>query len=143
MFSNTPTSQLIYAYKNSQNSKLLEQIGKYDLGFYLNNIKHFDEYSEDKFYNYINKNHSFNNIGIDVLLSEIGEKIEEYICSKEIEIDNKNYFIVRNSWGTDWGDAGYCYLPFEYVLNEDLAEDFWSIKLVKDYYSSDEISIDK
>ena len=59
------------------------------------------------------------------------------------EIDNKNYFIVRNSWGTEWGDAGYCYLPFEYVLNEDLAEDFWSIKLIKDYYSSDEISIDK
>ena len=58
------------------------------------------------------------------------------------EIDNKNYFIVRNSWGTEWGDNGYCYMPFEYVLNEDLAEDFWSIKLVRDYYSSDEISVD-
>ncbi len=31
------------------------------------------------------------NSGVDVLLSEIGEKIEEYICSKEVEINNTLY----------------------------------------------------
>lgn len=26
--------------------------------------------------------------------------------------DNKEQFIIRNSWGTQWGDKGYCYLPY-------------------------------
>jgi C1A family cysteine protease len=29
-------------------------------------------------------------------------------------------FIVRNSWGTEFGDNGYCYIPYSYIVNEDL-----------------------
>lgn len=30
----------------------------------------------------------------------------------------------RNSWGTEWGQGGYFIMPWEYILNPNLASDF-------------------
>jgi C1A family cysteine protease len=42
--------------------------------------------------------------------------------------DSKLMFKVANSWGTNWGQKGYFYLPYAYVTNTNLSFDFWSIK---------------
>ena len=42
----------------------------------------------------------------------------------------KKVFIARNSWGTNWGDGGYFYMPFNVVTNTSMSSDYWIIKSV-------------
>ena len=44
--------------------------------------------------------------------------------------DANQWFLVRNSWGTGWGMAGYFTLPYAYLTQSSLAADFWTIRLV-------------
>jgi len=43
--------------------------------------------------------------------------------------DPDKLFIVRNSWGPDWGEQGYCYIPYGYLTNEKFnSGDSWILK---------------
>jgi C1A family cysteine protease len=40
---------------------------------------------------------------------------------------NKKLFLAKNSFGTDWGDKGYCWIPFDYIRQEGY--DIWTFDI--------------
>lgn len=45
---------------------------------------------------------------------------------------SKTLVRFRNSWGDSWGKSGYGTMPLDYVLDPNLADDFWIIRDVED-----------
>ena len=61
-----------------------------------------------------------------------GETVEGGHAVLAVGYDDANqWFLVRNSWGTSWGMAGYFTLPYTYLSQANLASDFWTIRIVQ------------
>jgi C1A family cysteine protease len=45
--------------------------------------------------------------------------------------DAHRWFILRNSWGPRWGMQGYFTLPYSYLTQASLADDFWTVRWVQ------------
>jgi C1A family cysteine protease len=52
------------------------------------------------------------------------DKLE--IKNADCDSSTKGAILIRNSWSEGWGDGGYGWLPYEFVVKE-LALDFWSM----------------
>ena len=46
--------------------------------------------------------------------------------------DTAQRFTVRNSWGAGWGQKGYFTIPYAYLTSDNLATDFWTIRILKE-----------
>ena len=60
------------------------------------------------------------------------EKVQGGHAVLAVGYDNsKKRFIIRNSWGTGWGLKGYFTMPYQYLEEENLSDDFWTIRIVE------------
>jgi C1A family cysteine protease len=48
------------------------------------------------------------------------------MCVVGYNLEN-NMFLLKNSFGTDWGDGGYCWMPFDYL--DYYAWDLWNFDI--------------
>jgi len=47
--------------------------------------------------------------------------------------DRRGRLWIRNSWGRRWGRQGYGTLPYAYVEDRNLSDDFWTVRSVEGF----------
>lgn len=45
--------------------------------------------------------------------------------------DARRHYLLQNSWGPEWGNAGRAWIPYDYIHNGRLTEDCWVIEEVQ------------
>lgn len=51
---------------------------------------------------------------------------------------NKRLFLAKNSFGSNWGDKGYCWIPFDYIKQEGY--DIWTFEITNQRGDSNVLS---
>ena len=46
--------------------------------------------------------------------------------------DRRRSFLIRNSWGEEWGEGGYFWMPYRLMRNQKRCSDFWTVTKVSD-----------
>lgn len=104
----------------------------YPIAFALNTFKNFDD---------ANKNKGRVPMPKDNEETRTTHGWHAMLCVGYSDIDR--VFIVRNSWGETWGDKGYCYIPYDYMMHENYnAHDSWIIKSIENLDYSQDIEIE-
>lgn len=57
--------------------------------------------------------------------------------------DQKELFIVRNTWSENWGDKGYCYMPYKWVTYTFSYDDVHPIPFFLEAWSSVDVVVPK
>ena len=76
-----------------------------------------------------------NNTGIIPFPSAKEQKLGKYGNHAMLLIgysDQEKLFLVRNSWGTDFGESGYCYIPYDYLANPMYCSEAFIIQQIVD-----------
>lgn len=101
----------------------------YPIAFCLNTFSSFDDASNNR-----------GRVPIPKKTEQIREEHGWHAMLCVGYLDKDQLFIVRNSWGSEWGDKGYCYIPYKYVIHEELnGHDTWIVKSLDDLDFSIEI----
>jgi hypothetical protein len=122
-----------------QNSKLFNS---YSYTFiqqgtnYLNNIKAvFNTYNVPIIFGFMVYDsfmtYTVSKTGIVPIPNTKTEKLRGGHCMNIIGYDDsKQIFICANSWSILWGNKGFCYMPYQYILNTSLASDLCFLNIV-------------